>query len=254
MSSDSQVAANRANAQLSTGPKTAIGLQASSQNNLRHGFSATTFTLLPTEDKAAFEQLLADFTAEWNPTTPTEMALVSNAAQFHWMSDRAARLQLESLNECFSPDALPTQTTRFDRLVRCHTQFDRAFHRALNALLKLRAARQKEQIGFELAKQGAAAEAARAQHRDRQFALAELREQRAMQAEERAVRSEQRQIEKSERDAAHVAAKIATQTAKKELFDADWEAHALMNAPIPGVGYTQVQKDAFREVLKQTNG
>jgi thiol:disulfide interchange protein len=176
------------------------------------------------------------------------------AAQFHWMSDRAARLQLESLDTCFSPDALPTQTTRFDRLVRYHTQFDRAFHRTLNTLLKLRAARQKEQIGFELAKQGAAAEAARAQHRDRQFALAELREQRAMQAEERAARSEQRQIEKSERDAAHVAAKIATQTAKKELFDADWEAHALMNAPIPGVGYTQVQKDAFREVLKQTNG
>jgi hypothetical protein len=105
-----------------------------------------------------------------------------------------------------------------------------------------------------LAKQGAGAEAARAEHRDRQFALAELREQRAMQSEERAARSEQRQIERSEREAALVAAKIATQTAKKELFDADWEAHALMNAPIPGVGYTQVQKDAFREVLKQTNG
>jgi hypothetical protein len=27
-----------------------------------------------------------------------------------------------------------------------------------------------------------------------------------------------------------------------------------MNAPIPGVGYTQVQKDIYREVLKQTQG
>jgi hypothetical protein len=121
-----------------------MGLQASSQNNLRHGFSAATFTLLPTEDKAAFEQLLADFTAERNPTTPTETALVRNAAQFHWMSDRALRLQMESLDSCLSSDAPPTETSRFDRLVRYHTQFDRAFQRALNTLLKLRAARQKE--------------------------------------------------------------------------------------------------------------
>jgi hypothetical protein len=111
----------------------------------------------------------------------------------------------------------------------------------MNTLMKLRATRQKEQIGFELAKQRAEAEAAREKHRDRQFELAELREQRAMQAEERAARSEQRQIEKAERDSALAVAKIATQTAKKELFDADWEAHALMNAPIPGVGYTQIQ-------------
>ena len=254
MSSEAQIAANRANAQLSTSQKTILGLQASSQNNLRHGYSASHFTLLPTEDQAAFDQLLAEFTAEWSPTTPTETSLVLSLAQFNWMSDRAARLQMASLDGCFSTDALPTETTRFERLQRYQTQFDRSFHRTLNTLMKLRATRQKEQIGFELAKQQAAAEAAREKHRDRQFELAELQEQRAMQAEERAARSEQRQIEKAERDSALAAAKIATQTAKKELFDADWEAHALMNAPIPGIGYTQVQKDAYREVVKQTYG
>jgi hypothetical protein len=253
MSSNAQVAASRANAQLSTGPCTDEGRAASSKNHLVHGLTAKEFTLLPTEDAAAFNQLLADFTAEWNPTTPTETALVPSAVRFNWMSDRALRLQMGRLDSCLSPDAPPTETSRFDRMVRYHTQFDRAFHRTLNTLMKLRAARQKEQIGFEIAKQRVEAEASREKHRNRQFALAELREHRAMQSEERAARSEQRQIEKSERDAALVAAKIATQTAKKELFDADWEAHALMNAPIPGVGYTQIQKDAYREVLKQTN-
>jgi hypothetical protein len=236
MSSEAQIAANRANAQSSTGPRTEEGRVASSKNHLSHGLAVKEFVLLPTEDRAAFDQLLAGFTAEWNPTTPAEAALVTSVAQFHWMSDRAMRLQMESFDGCLSLDALPEQTARFDRLQRYHTQFDRSFHRALNTLMKLRAMRQKEQIGFELAKQRAAAEASREKHRNRQFALAELREQRAMQSEERAARTEQRQVEKSERDATLVAAKIATQAAKKDLFDADWEAHALMNAPIPGVG------------------
>jgi hypothetical protein len=118
-------------------------------------------------------------------------------------------------------------------------------------LMKLRAARQKQQIGFELAKQRADAEAAREKHRDRQFSLAELREQRAMQAEERAARAEQRQIEKSMREAALVASKISVQAAKKAVFDVAAEVDALMNAPIPGMGYTSLQHDAYREVLKQ---
>jgi hypothetical protein len=253
MSSEAQIAANRANAEHSTGPRTEEGRAASSKNHLVHGLAAKESLLLPTEDGAAYDKSLADFTAEWNPTTPAETALVISAVRFHWMADRAQRLQMESINDCLSLNALPADTNRFERMLRYQTQFDRAFHRALNTLMKLRAARQNEQIGFESAKQHANCDAAREKHRDRQFELAELREQRAMQAEERAVRSEQRHIEKSERDAALVAVKIATQTAKKELFDADWEAHALMNAPIPGVGYTQIQKDAYREVLKQTN-
>jgi hypothetical protein len=123
MSSEAQIAANRANAQLSTGPKTVLGLHASSQNNLLHGFSASHFTLLPTEDQAAFDQLLAGFTAEWSPTSPTETLLVLSLAQFNWMSDRAARLQMASLDSCLSPDALPTETTHFERLQRYQTQF-----------------------------------------------------------------------------------------------------------------------------------
>jgi hypothetical protein len=252
-STDAQIAANRANAQLSTGPQTTAGLATSAQNNLQHGF-ASAFRVLPGEDGAAFEKLLTDFTAEWAPATASEAALVLSLARFNWMSDRALHLQMEALDPALDSAAPPAETNRVDRLLRYHTQFDRAFHRTLNSLMKLRATRQKEQIGFELAKQRAEAEAACEKHRDRQFALAELREQRAMQAEERAARSEQRQIEKSARDSALASAKIATQIAKKELFDADWEAHALMNAPIPGVGYTQIQKDAYREVLKQTCG
>jgi hypothetical protein len=122
------------------------GLQASSQNNLQHGF-ASMFRILPGEDHPAFEKLLADFTAEWNPATPTETARVLSAAQFNWMSDRAMRLQMRSMDDALAPGASNLEPIGFERMLRYHTQFDRAFHRALNSSMKLQVARQKEQIG-----------------------------------------------------------------------------------------------------------
>ncbi len=64
MSTESQIAANRANAQHLSGPKTAPGQAASSCNNFRHGFTA-------------FQQLLHGLEAEYNPFTFTEHLLVA---------------------------------------------------------------------------------------------------------------------------------------------------------------------------------
>jgi hypothetical protein len=50
MASERQIAANRANAKRSTGPKTAAGKLRSSRNALKHGLSASGF--LPMDDSA----------------------------------------------------------------------------------------------------------------------------------------------------------------------------------------------------------
>ncbi len=268
MPSDAQLTANRTNAQLSTGPATDAGRAASSQNHLSHGF-ASAFRILPNEDGHKFNTLVSDFLADWAPSNSIERTLVTNLAEFQWLSERARRLQSQALDQIDRKDVGDSEAApkhdpaQLERLMRYHTQFDRAFHRALTALMQLRAARQKEQIGFELAKQRSEAETAHQKHLDRRFALEELREQRAMQkqemelkkearAAEREARADQRATEKANRENEVATATIATETAKTQLFEADWEAHAIMNTPIPGVGYTRVQKEVYREVLKQT--
>jgi hypothetical protein len=145
MSTESQIEANRENAKLSTGPKSETGKAASALNNTRHGLAGA-FRVLPTESQSEFAALLAILRDEHQPATFTETTLVDAMAQHHWLRQRA--LHLES--SCYDPTtgqiADPKQLAL---LLRYQTTHERAFHKALNDLLKLRAAKQKEQIGFE---------------------------------------------------------------------------------------------------------
>ena len=68
MASEKQIAANRANAKKSTGPKTAAGQLKSSRNALRHGFpSPCTSTWKP-------RQRPTPSRARWHMTRPTRNA------------------------------------------------------------------------------------------------------------------------------------------------------------------------------------
>jgi hypothetical protein len=66
MSSEKQIAANRANAQKSTGPRTPEGKAVVSLNSLTHGIRCSR-VVLPGDDEAEFLQLCADLHAEGNP-------------------------------------------------------------------------------------------------------------------------------------------------------------------------------------------
>jgi hypothetical protein len=68
MATPNQIAANKANAQKSTGPKTAEGKAASSLNRLSHGF-ASHATIIPGENPEEFRALVADLMAEHQPAT-----------------------------------------------------------------------------------------------------------------------------------------------------------------------------------------
>ena len=83
MATDKQTAANRLNAQKSTGPRTPEGRAAVRLNGVKHGLTAETL-VLKGESQADFTGLLESLEAEHAPTTPSEEALVVQLAMATW--------------------------------------------------------------------------------------------------------------------------------------------------------------------------
>jgi hypothetical protein len=140
-----QIQANRENAKLSCGPKTEMGKAVSALNNTRHGLTGA-FRVLSGESQPEFDALLAAFREEHQPETLTETTLVEAMAQHHWLRRRALNLESACYDAETSAIIDPKQLALS---LRYQTTHERAFHKALNDLLKLRAAKRKEQIGFE---------------------------------------------------------------------------------------------------------
>jgi hypothetical protein len=149
MATISQITANQINSQSSTGPRTEEGKQISARNNFRHGLASNQI-LIPGEDPAEFEAMREGFLADQKPTNMIEAALVNNMATHYWLAQRAIRLQTSAFNEG------GVDEKKLALYLRYQSTHDRAFHKCLNDLLKLRAERRREQVGFESQKQKAA--------------------------------------------------------------------------------------------------
>jgi hypothetical protein len=142
MSTESQIQANRENAKLSSGPKSETGKAASALNNTRHGLAGA-FRVLPTESQSDFDALFATLADEHQPATFTETTLVEAMAQHHWLRQRA--LHLESC--CYDPaTGQIVDEKQLALLLRYQTTHERGFQKAMNDLLKLRAAKRKERL------------------------------------------------------------------------------------------------------------
>jgi hypothetical protein len=157
MSTVAQITANQANAQKSTGPRTDEGKSHSSRNNFRHGFTGA-FCVIPGENQSDFDQLLESLRAEHSPSTTTESLLVESLAQHYWLKQRAIRLQ----RTCHESDE-----NQLALYLRYQTANDRAFHKCLDQLLKLRAERRKAEIGFESQRRKKSEEARRKTNENR---------------------------------------------------------------------------------------
>ncbi|MBV8550872.1 MAG: hypothetical protein JOY54_06195 [Acidobacteriaceae bacterium] len=90
--SEAQLQANRANAQLSSGPKTEAGKAKSSLTAVKTGLTGQT-VLLPDDDVAAYSALIAAFAAEWQPQTDQERRLVQSLADTEWRLLRIPALE-----------------------------------------------------------------------------------------------------------------------------------------------------------------
>ena len=123
MSTELKIQANRANAQWSTGPRTAEGKAQSAQNARKHGLSARQLAITP-EDREAFDALLAHYQQEINPRGAVQQTLFDELVAAAWNLRRVRILQAGI--DMLDPAA--------DRLARHHTRIERTFHRSLKEL------------------------------------------------------------------------------------------------------------------------
>jgi hypothetical protein len=111
---------------------------ASSRNSLKHGLASAQL-IIPGEDPAAFDALVSALVDEHRPATATEEILVQEIAQSYWLTQRAIRFQ----NQCFTAEGVDQK--RLALFLRYQTTHERAFHRALNLLIRLK---KQRPVGF----------------------------------------------------------------------------------------------------------
>ncbi len=92
MATNAQLNANRANAQLSTGPTSDTGKAISSKNAVKTGLTGRT-VLLPTEDAALYQSHLAGLRDLYKPAGEAELNLVQSLADTEWRLQRIPSLE-----------------------------------------------------------------------------------------------------------------------------------------------------------------
>jgi hypothetical protein len=91
--SPKQLAANRANAAQSTGPNTPEGKSRSSQNSVKHGFTASTFAVVRLEDLHEIANLTVRPRLHYQPVNSQELFALERMALAQQSILRAARLE-----------------------------------------------------------------------------------------------------------------------------------------------------------------
>ncbi len=114
--SQAQLNANRANAQLSTGPQSEEGKAITCLNAVKTGLTGRT-VLLPTDSAAEYERHILAFATELQPVGPRESSLVQSIADTEWRLQRIATLEFAlfarghvKLSNAFQ-DVAPAQRT-----------------------------------------------------------------------------------------------------------------------------------------------
>lgn len=149
MSTAKQVAANKANAQHSTGPQSQAAKAAVRHNATKHGLTSQQL-IIPGEDPAAFESLAADLAESYNPANLHEQILVNQIAENLWRLLRARGIETAIFKLCMPSSkraqaneseaaarAFEANTHTFDNLRRYEAAIERAYYRAIDHLIKL---------------------------------------------------------------------------------------------------------------------
>ncbi len=173
MATERQIQANRANAKRSTGPVTEKGKQASWQNALRHS-QLSSCVVLTAESTPFFNQLMDSLIEEFQPRTANETALIETMAVARWKLMRnwtihTGLLEIEMAKqdqEAGNPPVLAAlafksladSSCSLHLLQRYETSLDRQYSRALNNLLKSRAAAKSQDLSTPSQPEPAAAQ------------------------------------------------------------------------------------------------
>jgi len=98
--SDKQLAANRANAAKSTGPRTPEGKARSARNACTHGFTASSFAVVRLEELDEIARLKQDAVAVYQPVNAQEMFALEQMALAQQNMFRVARLESGLFTNC----------------------------------------------------------------------------------------------------------------------------------------------------------
>src|SRR5258707_107696 len=109
--SPKRLAANRQNAQKSTGPRTPKGKQKASQNSTKHGLCSDS-PLLPNECSATYQIFEHEIKQALHPTGPLQLHLFSQSASLLWKLQRVNDIErhLFTLASQNDPSTPPCQT------------------------------------------------------------------------------------------------------------------------------------------------
>ena len=153
MASPAQINANRANAQKSTGPRSVEGKSASRFNALKHGMDAASI-VIPGEDPADYDSLVAQYLHEYCPQSASESFHVDTMLRADWQKRRLETVEADLYRTIMteSPDnslaaVLLAESPASKLLLRIQRQiaaFERTWHRANTELLRARAENAKD--------------------------------------------------------------------------------------------------------------
>ena len=169
--SEAQVNANRLNATLSTGPRTAEGKKRSSLNALRHGLSAQ-IVVLPNEDLQAYLAFGQRWVTDLAPRGELEKQMVQTLVDTQWRLNRGRSVEncifaighegpagdikvdhLEVHAAIASARLFMEQSTQIEKLSRYEQRLARTFSTTLKQLREIQAER-KEREANELHQAG----------------------------------------------------------------------------------------------------
>jgi hypothetical protein len=128
-----QIEANRANAQLSTGPRTEEGKQRSSQNSLKHGVTAKS-DVLPAEDPDPYKRFARSLIAGLKPQGELETQIARNIASIQW---RLRRLRILTDEILVADLELTKQVDALNKLSLYEQRLTRTFDAAMKQLRDL---------------------------------------------------------------------------------------------------------------------
>jgi hypothetical protein len=140
MATEAQIAANRINAQASTGATTAAGKARSSRNALSSGLFSRGDFVLP-DEQAQYAEFCASFQTHLEPEGPIEQTLSAEIIHAAWRMRRCSAVAAGltgSLDPMVDPAAAQTQQA----VDRARNDAHRAFQRSLSELRRLQTERQ----------------------------------------------------------------------------------------------------------------
>jgi hypothetical protein len=151
MATPKQTAANRMNAQKSSGPRTTAGKAVSRFNALKHGIYAV-HQIMFDEKPEDLAELAAEYHEHHNPADSDQRFLVDTLVHNEWRLRRTRRVEaelwerasnlfivknLDTTVTCTSGEAFATDSSTFERLQRVVNSLERVYHRAHKELERL---------------------------------------------------------------------------------------------------------------------